>query len=117
MVGVNLSGDEPICLAWFVIVGCLRVMTNARIFKSPISVAQAIERVDAWLHCPNVRLVRETREHWSILKGLLDSAGAAGNLATDAHLAALAISYGATLVSCDTDFGRFRNLRWENPLG
>ena len=33
----------------------------------------------------------------------------------DAHLAALAISHGATLVSCDADFGRFRHLRWEDP--
>ena len=32
------------------------------------------------------------------------------------HLAALAISHGAELVSCDTDFARFPKLRWRNPL-
>lgn len=38
------------------------------------------------------------------------------NLTTDAHLAALAIEHGATLVSADRDFGRFPHLRWHNPL-
>ena len=28
----------------------------------------------------------------------------------------LAIAHGATLVSCDADFGRFAKLRWENPV-
>jgi len=40
----------------------------------------------------------------------------AGNLTTDAHLAALAIEYQAELASTDSDFGRFRGLRWFNPL-
>jgi hypothetical protein len=40
-----------------------------------------------------------------------------GNLVTDAHLAALAIEHGLTLCSADTDFARFRKLKWENPLG
>jgi predicted nucleic acid-binding protein len=41
--------------------------------------------------------------------------GIAGNLASDAHLGALALSHGATLVSCDGDFARFPGLRSENP--
>jgi predicted nucleic acid-binding protein len=40
----------------------------------------------------------------------------AGNLATDAHLAALAIEHGCVLCSNDADFGRFPGLRWVNPL-
>jgi predicted nucleic acid-binding protein len=40
----------------------------------------------------------------------------AGNLTTDAHLAALAIEYGATLYSTDNDFSRFNGLRWRNPI-
>jgi len=42
--------------------------------------------------------------------------GAAGNLVSDAHLAALAIEHGAELCSADRDFGRFPGLRWMNPL-
>ena len=55
-------------------------------------------------------------EHWTILRSLLADAGTAGNLTTDAHLAALAIEHGAELCSTDSDFARFRAVRWVNPL-
>jgi len=42
--------------------------------------------------------------------------GSAGNLTTDAQLAALAVEHQAELHSCDTDFARFPGLRWVNPL-
>jgi len=64
----------------------------------------------------NVRVVREKDEHWETLKPLLGGSGTAGNLTTDAHLAALALSHDAVLVSSDMDFARFKGLRWENPL-
>ncbi len=42
--------------------------------------------------------------------------GAAGNLSSDAHLAAIAIEHGAEVNSCDTNFARFPGLRWKDPL-
>ncbi len=54
--------------------------------------------------------------HAEVLFGLLKSVGTAGNLTTDAHLAALAIDNQAELHSTDADFGRFKGLRWVNPL-
>ena len=71
----------------------------------------------SWLSLDSTRVVREKDEHWDVLRLLLAEAGTAANLATDAHLAALAISHGAVLVSCDRDFARFKGLRWENPIG
>ncbi len=44
---------------------------------------------------------------------LLTEAGTAGNLTTDAHLAALAIEHGGRLVSFDRDFARFPGVRLE----
>ena len=82
----------------------------------PLRAEEALARVDAWLRIEGVRLVGEKPEHWEVLRGLLAESGCAGNLTTDAHLAALAISHGAVLVSCDSDFARFRGLRWESPL-
>ncbi len=70
----------------------------------------------AWLSLPSVSVVREGDDHWRVLRELLIETGTAGNLTSDPHLAAIAISRGATLVSCDSDFGRFRGLRWEIPL-
>ena len=111
-----LSDHEPIGLAWVVLLGFLRLSTHPRVFPRPLDAEVAIERVDAWIAHPSVRIVREVEDHWRILRELLGNAGTAGNLTTDAHLASLAIAHGATLVSCDADFGRFSKLRWENPL-
>jgi toxin-antitoxin system PIN domain toxin len=111
-----INGDEPLGLAWVVLLGFLRLATHPVVFPPPLDAGQATDRVDAWLAHPNVKIVRATDEQWRLLKIQLDETGAAGNLTTDAHLASLAIAHGATLVSCDTDFGRFAKLRWENPL-
>ena len=111
-----LNGDETIGLAWTVVVGFLRVSTNPRIFPDPLPPEDAIAQIDTWLALDVVSLVTETGEQWSMLRALLADAGVAGNLAADAHLAALAVTHGATLVSCDGDFARFGRLRWENPL-
>lgn len=110
-----LSDDEPIGLSWIVLLGFLRLATNPRVFARPLTDEQAMARVDVWVAHPNVRIVSETPDHWRILKYLLGQAGTAGNLTSDAHLAALAISHGAELISCDRDFARFRGLRWGNP--
>jgi uncharacterized protein len=111
-----INGDEVVGLPWVVVAGFLRLATRRGAFARPLAPATAIEVVDGWLALDVVRLVREKDDHWQVLRPLLSEAGTAGNLVTDAHLAALAISHGATLVSCDADFARFQGLRWHNPL-
>lgn len=111
----NLQGDEPLGLAWVVLLGFLRLATNGHVFAEPLSCEAALAHVDRWLDHPGARLVQETDEHWRVLRSLLDEAGTAGNLTTDAHLAALAVTHGATLATCDADFARFRSLQCENP--
>lgn len=112
-----LNGDETIGLAWIVVSGFLRVSTHRRVFPQPLSAEDAALQIDDWLALDVISLVTETREHWRTLRSLLAETGVAGNLMTDAHLAALAITRGATLASCDADFARFPGLRWENPCG
>ena len=46
---------------------------------------------------------------WEILRSLLVEAQVTGPLVMDAFLAALALENGATLVTTDRDFSRFRN--------
>jgi len=112
-----LNDDETLGLSWIVLLGFLRIATNPDIFPRPLSPEAATQKVAAWLSLNNTRLVQETEGHWNTLRTLLGEAGTAGNLVTDAHLAALAINHGAELVSCDTDFARFKGLRWHNPVG
>ena len=73
-------------------------------------------RVDAWLNQPSVVIVEPAPRHRRILRDLVLPLGTAGNITSDAHLAALAIENGAELCSTDTDFARFPRLRWRNPL-
>jgi hypothetical protein len=68
------------------------------------------------LDLPNVDIVEPGPRHAEILFRLLRQVGVAGNLTTDAHLAALAIEHQAQLASTDHDFARFPGLRWFNPL-
>ncbi len=112
-----LNDDEAVGLPWVVLLGFLRISTSPRVFPRPLSPEAAIGRVDAWLSLDNVRLAREKEDHWDALRSLLAGTGTAGNLTTDAHLAALAISHDAVLASCDADFARFKGLRWVNPSG
>ncbi len=112
-----LGEDEPVGLPWIVLLGFLRIATSPGVFPRPLSLGAAVDKIDTWLALDNVRVARENDAQWDVMRGLLSATGAAGNLTTDAHLAALAISQDATLASCDADFGRFKDLRWENPLG
>lgn len=111
-----VNDEEAIGLPWIVALGFLRLATNPRVFPNPLPVDVACAKLDTWLSLDNVRIVRETDDHWETLKPFVRESGTAGNLMTDAHLAVLAICHDAMLVSCDTDFGRFKGLRWENPL-
>ena len=111
-----LSGGEAVALPWVVILGFLRLTTNARILPRPLTPKQAMTVVDGWLARPMVVALHPGDEHWHILRDLLAASGTAGNLTSDAHLAALAIEHGAELCSADGDFARFAQLRWVNPL-
>jgi toxin-antitoxin system PIN domain toxin len=111
-----LNSDQSVGLPWVVILAFLRLSTHRAAFPKPLTAKQAADKVSAWLACPVVTALSEADGHWAILQRLLAQAGTAANLTTDAHLAAIAISRDAVLVSCDNDFGRFADLRWENPL-
>jgi len=111
-----LSGTETVAFAWVALLGFVRIGTNPALYDIPMRVERALEVVDGWLAQPCVTIVHPTDRHAAVLRDLLTRVGAAGNLTTDAHLAALALEHGATLYSSDNDFSRFPGLRWVNPL-
>lgn len=112
----TLSGTETVALSWTVLLAFIRLSTRPAVVERPLDAGDAIDLVQSWLDQPCVTVVHPTERHAAILRELLDPLGAAGNLTTDAHLAALAIEHGAELCSCDTDFARFGGLRWRDPL-
>jgi toxin-antitoxin system PIN domain toxin len=112
----QLSGASPVCLSWGVLCAFIRISTNSRVYDRPLNLDQATSRLQSWLDQPCVRLVHPTERHWTVLQELLKEGQALGNLVTDAHLAALAVQHGCTLMSTDGDFARFPKLKWSNPL-
>jgi hypothetical protein len=111
----TLSSSETIALDWNVLLAFVRISTRANVFSKPLNVEEAMDLIDAWLSQPNVIVISPTVRHATVLRELLKPLGTAGNLTSDAHLAALAIEHGATLYSFDSDFARFTGLRWANP--
>jgi toxin-antitoxin system PIN domain toxin len=94
--------------------GLYRLSTRRGIFPMPLSVEDALSMVQTWLAHDQSSVLHPTERHASVLARLLVAAQMAGNLTTDAHLAALAIEHGATLGSFDRDFERFSGLRFES---
>jgi toxin-antitoxin system PIN domain toxin len=110
-----LGGQEAVGVAWVALLAFIRIATNGAIMPAPMSVDDALGQVEAWLDAPAAVVVSPTPRHPSVLRGLLGTSGTAGNLTTDAHLAALAVEHGATIVSYDRDFARFEGVRHRLP--
>lgn len=69
----------------------VRLSTRPALFTHPLSGEEAVDLVDGWLDQPSATVVHPTSRHAAVLRGLLRQVGTAGNLTTDAHLAALAL--------------------------
>lgn len=111
-----LGAAAPVGIPWVVALGFIRITTHPRIVEHPLPVDAACRHVEAWLGQPQVSPLLPGGRHPAILFDLLRRLGSAGNLTTDAHLAAIAIEHQAELHSTDADFTRFSGLRWRNPL-
>jgi uncharacterized protein len=112
----SLVEAEPLAFSWLVLLAFMRLTTRSGLFQKPLSPERAFDLIELWLAQPAARIVHPGTHHFEILRGLLTPFGTAGNLTSDAHLAALAIEQNAELYSSDSDFGRFPGVRWTNPL-
>ena len=111
-----LSGSEPVGLPPVVVFGFVRIGTSARVFEHPMTPSEAADHVRAWLAQPVVQVLEPRADHLERVLTLLESLGTAGNLVTDAQIAALVLESDASLHTADPDFLRFAALRWLNPL-
>ena len=112
----QLNGSARVGLPWATLLAFVRLVSNPRVVERPRTVSQAWHQVDSWLGCGPVWIPQPTERHRELLSGLLTAPGMSANLVPDARVAALAIEHGLTLHSADTDFARFRDLKWRNPL-
>lgn len=112
----TLSGSQSVGIAWIAALAFVRITTHPGVMRKPLSAKNAIAYVDSWLRQPFVKLIGPGEKHWPILRNLLTVSGTAGNLTSDAHLAALAIEHGGTVASADNDFRRFAGVTHIDPL-
>ena len=110
-----LGGREAVAFAWTVVLAFLRLTTHPAVFPRPLTVEQAATVLERWVGAPAAVTLEPTRRHLALLRGFLARSGTAGNLVGDAHLAALALEHGATVVSFDRDFARFEGVAWRLP--
>lgn len=110
-----LSGGGTVGFAWIALLAFLRLGTKQGLFEQPLTVDGAFDRVDAWLAAPTAVVLEPGPDHARLVRRLLADVGVGGNLVNDAHLAAIALHHGASVVSFDDDFARFDGVGWVLP--
>lgn len=111
-----MTGPAPVILLPPVVFGFLRVSTHPRVFQDPLAVGEAAGLVRSWLARRHVQLHEMLADDVECALRLLESAGTAGNLTTDAQIASVALRLDAEVHTADLDFGRFPQVRFVNPL-
>jgi toxin-antitoxin system PIN domain toxin len=112
----RLNGSRRVGLPWQSLGAFLRISTHPRIGPRPLSPEEAWSQVEAWLEADAAWIPGPTERHAEVLRSLILSYHLRGNAVADAQLAALAVEHGLTICSADTDFARFREIAWENPV-
>lgn len=112
----RLRGAERVALPWQSLGAFLRLSTNSRVYPRPLAPEVAWSQVSAWLALDTVWIPHPGPSYAEILGRLVVEYEIRGNLMPDAQLAALAVEHGLPVCSADTDFARFTEIAWVNPL-
>jgi toxin-antitoxin system PIN domain toxin len=113
---VALNGNRRVGIPWTSLSAFVRIATHPRAFVDPLSPTEAWSFVTDWLDAPPVWIPEPGRGHRDILGRLLLDLDLRANLVSDAVLAALCIEHGLEIVSADSDFARFTEVTWINPV-
>lgn len=97
--------------------GVFRLATNPERYENRSGPKRAWQLVEEWLDAPAAWVPAPGPGHRDILGRLVGDLDLRANLVTDAVLAALCIEHGLQIVSADSDFARFDQITWLNPLG
>jgi toxin-antitoxin system PIN domain toxin len=110
------DGASPFALSSITLAGFLRIVTNPRIFQPATPMDLALAFCRELVARPTSAFLQPGARHWAIMVDLIVRSDVQGAMVSDAYLAALAIEHGCELVTTDSDFARFPNLRWRHPL-
>ncbi len=110
--------NEParVGLPWASLLAFQRISTHPRASVSPLTPSMAWSFIADWLDADATWVPVPGERHAEILRDLIVAGDLRGNLVPDAHLAALAMEHGVGICSADSDFARFPQINWVNPL-
>jgi len=111
-----LDGNAAFGVSELVLSSYLRLATNRKILRKPLTIEQAISVTERIRDRPNCVVIQPGPRHWEIFLDLVRRVKARGNLVPDAYLAALAIESGSEWYSTDRDYAKFPGLKWRHPL-
>jgi uncharacterized protein len=112
----QLGGSRRVGLPWNSLGAFLRIITNPRASINSLDPEAAWGFVDRWLSSNVAWVPVPSHGHAEILGDLVQRHRISGNLIPDAQLVALAIEHGLTIYSNDSDFARFPEISWVDPL-
>jgi toxin-antitoxin system PIN domain toxin len=111
-----LNGPRQVGLPWNSLWAFVRIATNPRAVEAPLSPEVAWGYVESWLDAPAAWVPAPGARHRTILQDLLKRHDLRACLVSDAVLAAICLEHGLSIVSADSDFARFPEITWVNPL-
>ncbi|MGZ5410578.1 MAG: TA system VapC family ribonuclease toxin [Aeromicrobium sp.] len=111
-----LNGSRRVGLPIQTITAFMRIATHPRVSSKPLSGADALALVGSWLAAPAAWVPPVGGGTLAAYRTLASGRDLAANLIPDAMLAALALENGVPIVSADSDFARFPEVRWLNPI-
>jgi len=113
----QLNGPRRVGLPWQSLAAFLRIATHPRAFEHPLDPPTAWQLVTNWVEAPAAWVPEPGPDYARLLGALVVGHEVRGNLVPDAVLAAIALEHGIPVCSADTDFARFTEIQWINPLG
>lgn len=110
-----VASDQAYGISELTLSAFIRIVTNPRIFDRPSTLDEALEFCAALTRSANSVRISPGPRHWDIFTRLCRDAHIKGDTITDAYFAALAIEHGCEWITLDSDFARFKDLKWRRP--
>jgi toxin-antitoxin system PIN domain toxin len=106
------AAGELMGIPWVCLLAMIRICTLPGVLVRPLTVEQAVDAAERLLgNAESLILLADGPEQFPAFARLLRRAGMAGNLSTDALVAAIALAHGGRVATFDRDFARFDGIQ------